>query len=419
MVNKLSSEKSSMELRSKLKRIISHHERMKSAFHDLRSHIRMGLLQAEEVFASLAIPLTNLVGMKTAEMAEEGRFSTIIIDPNLQFQECRSNNTPGSDSSAMSPSFVQGDNRTRHIANLEVEGYAAKVTTAGNRLREKQQMQLLELVNLLRIIETQVNSHHNEILQSLNDHRLSLRRFFQRAITYISTLNFTSNEDMYTVTQNILSVTFKAVSVVLSSVESGVEDLIQDLAEQICDPMVEYAKGLKADMTNGPCVQLVAMFDEMGRAMNERRVELEEVREKLRLAEERKIEALRMLTESEERMRKIKGYLEYHSGAKKGSTALKSVVSASHEKFYLDDNEMKDEKLLWELLRKKRLRQAPDSPLGPEELFFCKPTNNNKHHKAIWVTPHITHSPTVSNSHTQLLSSQILHLNSRTALGSF
>lgn len=32
------------------------------------------------MFASLAIPLIKLVGLKTKEMAEEGRFTTIIID---------------------------------------------------------------------------------------------------------------------------------------------------------------------------------------------------------------------------------------------------------------------------------------------------------------------------------------------------
>lgn len=37
------------------------------------------MMEAEEVFASLAIPLMKLVGLKTAEMSTEGRFSTIII----------------------------------------------------------------------------------------------------------------------------------------------------------------------------------------------------------------------------------------------------------------------------------------------------------------------------------------------------
>ena len=34
---------------------------------------------------------------------------------------------------------------------------------------------------------------------------------------------------------------------VLGSVESGVENLMDELAEQICDLMVEYVKGLRDD----------------------------------------------------------------------------------------------------------------------------------------------------------------------------
>lgn len=40
------------------------------------------VVKAEDVFTSLALPLMKLVGLKTVEMAEEGRFSTIITDTN-------------------------------------------------------------------------------------------------------------------------------------------------------------------------------------------------------------------------------------------------------------------------------------------------------------------------------------------------
>ncbi|EYU24530.1 hypothetical protein MIMGU_mgv1a0244071mg, partial [Erythranthe guttata] len=62
----------------KLRRIVSSHEQLKIAFDQLHRQIRTGLLEAEDVFASLAIPLMNLVGLKTVEMAAEGRFSTVI-----------------------------------------------------------------------------------------------------------------------------------------------------------------------------------------------------------------------------------------------------------------------------------------------------------------------------------------------------
>ena len=42
-------------------------------------------------------------------------------------------------------------------------------------------------------------------------------------------------------------IAFKNVAMELGSVESGVENLMDDLAEQICDLMVEHVKGLRDD----------------------------------------------------------------------------------------------------------------------------------------------------------------------------
>ena len=52
---------------------------------------------------------------------------------------------------------------------------------------------------------------------------------------------------METITFKLLLIAFKNITMVLGSVESGVEDLMDDLAEQICDLMVEYVKGLRDD----------------------------------------------------------------------------------------------------------------------------------------------------------------------------
>ena len=48
----------------------------------------------------------------------------------------------------------------------------------------------------------------------------------------------------------LLLIAFKNVEMVLGSVESGVEDLMDDLAEQICDLMMEYEKGLRDDFVD-------------------------------------------------------------------------------------------------------------------------------------------------------------------------
>ena len=81
---------------------------------------------------------------------------------------------------------------------------------------------------------------------------------------------------------------------------------MDDLAEQMCDPMVEYVKGLRDDMKNGTCVRLLSLVKEMERVIYDGRVRLEEAKNKQRAAEETKTEALNRLTESQQRVNKMK-----------------------------------------------------------------------------------------------------------------
>ncbi|KAB5529403.1 hypothetical protein DKX38_019484 [Salix brachista] len=74
---------------SKLTKIVSLHEQMRISYQQLKSQIDTGLVCIKqkkclrlEVFASLSIPLMKLVGLKTVDMASEGRFTTIVIDDN-------------------------------------------------------------------------------------------------------------------------------------------------------------------------------------------------------------------------------------------------------------------------------------------------------------------------------------------------
>jgi uncharacterized protein (UPF0210 family) len=191
------------------------------------------------------------------------------------------------------------------------ENYAAKAAmAAGKQLLQKQQTQLVQLVRILKQIESQVNSRQNDILHTLSHHHVSLHKFFQNAIAYLSTLHYSQHhETTFGITLKLLRATFNNVGTVLGSVESSVEDLMQDLAQLMCDPMVEYVKGLRDDMNNGISVRLLAMVKEMERVIRDGRLELEEARNKVRVAEERKFEALSRLTESEERVKKMKEYL--------------------------------------------------------------------------------------------------------------
>ena len=98
------------------------------------------------------------------------------------------------------------------------------------------------------------------------------------------------------------------------------DNLINRLAEQMCQPMMEYVKSVKAEMTTGTCPRLVGTLENIRKVTRDGRVELEQARKKVRLAEERKLEALSKLKESEERLKKMRQYMGLSINDKKEST---------------------------------------------------------------------------------------------------
>ncbi|XP_059638823.1 uncharacterized protein LOC132281105 [Cornus florida] len=435
MANRLGSQNSHSSpsmamLRFKLTRIASHHEQTKIAFHQLKSQIEISLIEAEDVFASLAIPLMSLVGLKTFEMAEEGRFSTIFMNTDSNPQGCRIGKI-GSKTRLTSPSTVERGDQNHRIRKMEFalgcilspafqslqeDSYTTKATLAAKELIQKQRLQLTQLVQLLRKIETQVNSSQNDILQTLDDHRASIHKFFQKATAYASAIHQSSqNRGTLLITSKLLKAIFDHVAAALSSVECGVEDLMHELAEQMCSPMVEYAKVLKTEMTSGACPRLLTIVEGMGEAMMDRRLELEKARKSARIAEERKIEALTMLKESEERVRKMKERLEFslevkketreHSLLHKKTSLVKQHLANDNPDTVghllgMEKDQAKDENLLWELLRKKRKYQTPESPLGPGQLLCIGP---NKHFKSAGMRTSTSHRP-ITRSYSRGLS---------------
>ncbi|GKG38872.1 hypothetical protein Tco_0460584, partial [Tanacetum coccineum] len=103
------------------------------------------------------------------------------------------------------------------------------------------------------------------------------------------------------------------------------------LTEQMCQPMIEYARSFKAEITSGTCPRLLATLEAMKGVTRDGRVELEQARKMIRAAEEKKREALGMLKESEERMKKMIQYMEYtgHQCKNKVSPSHVTCISAT------------------------------------------------------------------------------------------
>ncbi|KAM3374824.1 hypothetical protein P3S68_013538 [Capsicum galapagoense] len=325
------------DFRIKFSRIVSHHEQLKVSFNQLDFQIRTGLQEAADVFESLANPLMKLVGLKTLEMTEEGKTSTVVFDyTDFYSNDCKRNEN--------------GAGRTvrNEASEIEEEGYMSRAKTVGNELIQKQEMQLKQLIHLLRRVESQVNTSQTNILHTLSDHQTSIHNVFKKAVACVSAIHQRGeNSGISLITIQLLKDIFRLVVTTLSSVECGVDNLVDELATRMCRPMVDYVKGLKLEITSGRCHCLLSIVEEMGGAMRTGRAELEEARKKARIAEHNRLEVLYRLKESEEMARKYQGFLS-------------KVKNGSQEQFELeklvvkDQDHAKEDNLLWELLKKKR-----------------------------------------------------------------
>lgn len=166
---------------------------------------------------------------------------------------------------------------------------------------KRQKLQLNQLISLLKKIEAQVNSSQKSIFQDLANQQAFIRKLFVKASSYVSSVNQSNRSNELSPTMlKILKVTFDQVGAALGSVEVGIGDLIAELAEKMCNPMVQFANGLKVEMETGTCSCLLEIVKEMHATMQIGRLELEEARNQTRLAEQNRIEALSRLAKSEE-----------------------------------------------------------------------------------------------------------------------
>lgn len=157
---------------------------------------------------------------------------------------------------------------------------------------------------MLRQIETQVNSHRGDIVQMLDDGRNSFQEFIQKSLYYLSSVH-SRNDDTFPATVKLLRILFNNINELLGSVDTGVTDLMQALSKNMCNPMSKYVGNLAAEVKGGPCVQLMKVVNEMERANADTRRELEDARERIRLAEERKMEALSRLKKAEDQVQRM------------------------------------------------------------------------------------------------------------------
>lgn len=157
---------------------------------------------------------------------------------------------------------------------------------------------------MLRRIETQVNSHQEDILKMIDHRRTFFQEFIQKALYHLSSVH-SQNHDTFPVTVKLLRVLFNNINEVLGSVDSGVNDLMQALSKNMCSPMTTYVGNLAAEIKLGPCVQLMNVVNEMEKQNTDTMRELQDARERIRVAEDTKTEALSRLKKAEDQVQRM------------------------------------------------------------------------------------------------------------------
>ncbi|XVF08589.1 hypothetical protein REPUB_Repub07fG0016200 [Reevesia pubescens] len=103
---------------------------------------------------------------------------------------------------------------------MQEESCAAKAIVACKELFEKQQTQLMQLVHLLRQVETRVNSHQDDILQSFATQRDSFQKLFQKVVYFISAFH-SQNHDTFVITLKLLQLIVDETNAIFGSVKDG------------------------------------------------------------------------------------------------------------------------------------------------------------------------------------------------------
>ncbi|KAG9446516.1 hypothetical protein H6P81_012644 [Aristolochia fimbriata] len=293
-------------VRLKLSHIVRCHEESKAAFQQLKSQIEISLNEVEEVFVSLAAPLMRLVGLKTEEMASEGRSSFIVIERDPQ-------NRSGcglARSEAWTRSSSSGDGRPPVPTLEDSESYQVRIARAREELTAKSRLHLQHLALLLRQIENSVNSGLDGYYRRLDDRRHAVQKVFQKSKAFLDAVHHDSRDPkvIFFAACKVLVAVYDQVGSVFGSLEEDTEELIQEIGKRMSSPLAVHAKRLKADTDAGPTSRLAALAEELGRAARDRAAEVGEARRIAIAAEEGKLEAERKLRELERKTERMKDY---------------------------------------------------------------------------------------------------------------
>ncbi|XP_031487366.1 uncharacterized protein LOC116255632 isoform X2 [Nymphaea colorata] len=316
-------------LRQKLDHVVRLHEESKSAFRILESHIKAGLLEAEEIFASLSVPLMRLVDLKSKEMAVEGRSCTIVVKDSV----CK-----------------------------DAGKVASGAESESRRIAESEERRFNQLISFLRTTESTVNSHLEAIHQRLANRRSSLHKAHQAIVSRLANASQEAAASTpLLLAINVQRATFRSFDGALLSVGGEVQSAICRMAEDVCRPLLGLAREMKADGVAEASRRLMAAVVEMEAVVTRRGVELEEARRRIQAEEEANRSARKRLADCEREVRNLRQKVEaWEQGF---CRSFQDRVGGAAQHHAAEKHQFLDDKLLWQLLKDGQ-RHADDFNRG-------------------------------------------------------
>ncbi|MCO5594311.1 hypothetical protein L7F22_048340 [Adiantum nelumboides] len=254
----------------------------KECFRMLKQDLLQGMAEANDIFNSMSVPLVRLVGLKSQQLAEQGRQTSVCLSPPVQSEILQ----------AYSPSDLGSDNRKRGCSeawqsalSIPEEDLTAQAAQHVEEFSLLQKQQLRQLVGVVKAVEKLVRSQEEVITEKFQGCESYLVNLQQSSLVNFKSLHqqvldMRQQDSRVTYRLRVAEQSYQALmSLALKIQESGidrvrknlldvkieVEGMVNELASSMCKPVVSFLKELRrnndAFMVVSKLQRLVAEID--------------------------------------------------------------------------------------------------------------------------------------------------------------
>ncbi|MCO5591688.1 hypothetical protein L7F22_045679 [Adiantum nelumboides] len=236
----------------------------KECFRILKQDLLQGMAEANDIFNSMSVPLVRLVGLKSQQLAEQGRQTSVCLSPPVQSEILQ----------AYSPPALGLDNRKRRCSeawqsalSMPEEDLTAQAAQHVEEFTLLQKQQLRQLVGVVKTVEKLVRSQEEVITERFQGCESYLVNLQQSSLVNFKSLHqqvldMRQQDSRVAYRLRVAEQSYQALmSLALKIQESGidrvrknlldvkfeVEGMVNELASSMCKPVVSFLKELRTN----------------------------------------------------------------------------------------------------------------------------------------------------------------------------